>query len=178
MVYASLIVPDNVPRDFLDQAFEEGIVDIVYPTDPHAAFDRPEPCACTTPDKLAVRGRTIFVKKGHHEASAFPHYALPKDCTIEETYVIVTWLVRNSWKSFRARVVREKVKKNGKVEEVMHFRRTLETNIWFRVSSTDENCCDRYTLIRDPVFFARQLVLSPFGKGPVVECCVQNKAHE
>lgn len=168
MVYASLIVPENVPRDFLDPAFEEGLVDIVCMTDPHALFDRPGPCACNTRDKLAIRGRTIFVKKSHHQASGFPYYALPKDCTFEETYVIVTWLVRNGLKSFRSRVVEEK--------EVTYFQRTLDTNFWFKV--TDKSCCDCFTLVKDPVFFLQQIVLSPFGKGPVLETCLQNQVHD
>lgn len=174
MVYASLIVPENVPRDFLDPAFEERLVDIVYLTDPHALFDRPSPCACNTRDKLAIRGRIIFVKKSHHQACGFPYYALPEDCTFEETYVIVAWLVRNSLKSFRSRIVSKVVKK----KMVRHFERTLETNIWFSVTSNEENCCDCFTLTKDPVFFLKKIVLSPFGRGPVLESCLQNKVHE
>lgn len=164
MAPVSLVVPENVPRNFLDLAVEEGLVDIVYPTDPHASFDRVVgSCACDTRDKLGIRGRTVVVKKNHHRALAFPCYALPDDCTFEETYVIVTWLVRNRLKSFRTRIV------NGSLH------RTVDSNFWFVVESTPDGCCDSFVLENDPVFFLRRIVLSPYGRGPVLESVLQNK---
>lgn len=165
MVYASLIVPENVPRHFLDMAFEEGLIDIVYPTDTYALFDRSESCACNTRDKLAIQGRTIIAKKNHHQALEFPFYALPNDCTFEETYVAVTWLVRHKFKSFYSELNEKNI-----------FKRCIKTDCWFTVE--DAGCCKRFTLNKDPIFLLSKIVLSPFGKGPVLDSCVKTKSNE
>ena len=165
MVYVSLIVPENVPRNFLDLAFEEGLVDIVHPTDPHALFDRSQSCACDTRDKLAIRDRTVIVKKNHHQALGMPFYALPEDCTFEETYVIVAWLIRHKFKSFISKIDKE----------TNVFRRTIETNCWFVEKIHSNDCCTCFILVNDPVFLLRKIVLSPFGKGPVLESCLIKK---
>ena len=162
MVHVSLIVPDNVPRKFLNLAFDEGLIDIVYPSEPFALFDRSQSCACNTRNNLAIRGRTVIVKKNHHQALAFPFYSLPADCTFEETFVIVTWLLRNKLKTFSVKMM-DKV-----------FCRVLKANCWFHLS--EYSCCDCFTLIDDPIFLTSKIVLSPFGKGPVLECCIQKES--
>lgn len=166
MVYASLIVPENVPRKFLNIAFDAGLIDIVYPTENYALFDRSKSCACGSRDNLTIDGRTVVVKKNHHQASAFPFYALPEDCTFEETYVIVTWLVRNALKSFHSEI------------DGGNFVRSLKTNFWFDSKDDEKGCCGRFTLTKDPVFCMSKIVVSPFGMGPVLEKCIQNKADE
>lgn len=158
MVYASLIVPKNVPRSFLDQAFDAGLIDIIQPAEPYALFDRTESCACSTRDMLAICNRTITVKKDHHQASCFPYYALPEDCTFEETYVIVAWLVRHQLVSFHT-------------SNQLH--RSLKSNFWFTHHLKD--CCESFTLTKDPVFMLKTIVLTPYGKDSVIEKCLLTK---
>lgn len=166
MVPVSLYVPDNVPRKFLNNAFESGLVDMVTLTDPYALFDRTKKsCACGTRNNLSIQGRTISV--GMHQAFGFPLYALPVDCTFEETYVIVTWLLRYKLLTFKTKIV------NGSLQ------RSLDRNTWF-IAKKNRNCfCTNYTLIKDPVFMLSKIVLSPYAKGPVLESVVIDKvSHE
>lgn len=172
----SLYVPRNVPRDFLNMACEKYMVDVVeeLPDPSHyALFDRAmRSCACGTRDSLAIRDRTVIVKKDHHPALSFPYYALPEDCTFEESYVIVTWLLRNRFKTFSSQIADGSLK------------RTLNTNCWFTLEQ--RYCCEFFTLENDPVFLLKRVVLSPYATGPVLESCCRkgfindeegNKAH-
>lgn len=173
MALVSLYVPDNVPKDFLNLA-DGQLVTLVFaaPTDDAAAasfalFDRiTHPsgggCACGTRNGLAVRHRTLFVQK-NKPLLGFSLYALPPDCTFDETVVVVTWLTRFRFKRFRS------------VVERGWFYRTLESESFFRVSDYGE-CCRMFALEEDPVFMLKSIVLSPFGKGPTLESVLKKQS--
>lgn len=154
MALVSLYAPESVPSDFLNRAAD--LVRLVAPTEALALFDRTDSCACPTRDGLAVRDRSLIVKRHTHPASGYPVYALPEDCSLEESVVIVTWLVRYRFKTFRSRI------QNGTLE------RSLESPGWFQKTPCG-NCCDLFTLNTDPVFLLKPIVVSAYGKGPTLE---------
>lgn len=159
MAHVSLYVPESVPKDFLANA---GFLKMVPLTEPYALFGRTETCSCSSLHSLVLRGRSIIIKRNTHQALGYPVYALPPDCTLEETVVAVTWLCRNKFKTFKTRIV------NGSLT------RSLESNCWF--SRTDfSDCCEMYTLLTDPVFMLKSIVVSPYGKGPTLESVLKNK---
>lgn len=165
MALVSLYVPDSVPRDFLNLATElVSLVPAPVDNSSFALFDRTVKCACGTRDGLAVRHWTLFVKK-NNPLLGFPLYALPPDCTFEETVVIVTWLTRFRFKTFQS------------IVEEGWFYRTLESDTVFRSVSCGD-CCQSFILERDPVFMLNSVILSPFGKGPTLESVLKNKVHE
>lgn len=168
MALVSLYVPDNVPKDFLNLAAKE-LVNLVpvAPTDDasFALFDRityPGRCACGTRNGLAVSHRTLFVQK-NNQLLGFSLYALPPDCTFDETVVIVTWLTRFRFKKFKS------------IVEQGWFYRTLESEPFFTVSDCGE-CCQTFALEKDPVFMLKSIVLSPFGKGPTLESVLKKQS--
>lgn len=161
MVCASLIVPDNVPRDFLNLAAEERLITIVNQASPYALFDRARKCACGTRDDLAIKGRTVAAKKDKHQSLCYPCYALPEDCTFEESFTIVAWLMRNAMNCYYT----------AAHASAMH--RSLHKNKWFQVQSTI--CCDFFVLKDDPAFMLRGMVVSPFGKGPALQSVIYPK---
>lgn len=162
MELVSLHVPESVPKDFLNMA--SLLVQLVpEPIKPYAFFDRTDTCACPTRNALAIQGRSILVRHHQHMLLGFPLYALPSDCTVEETYVIVTWLFRHRLKTFQSTIV------NGSL------KRTLGNRTLFQKTPHGE-CCVRYTLLKDPVFMLQSIVLSLYGKGPNLESvCRLNK---
>lgn len=156
MARVSLYAPASVPRDFLNLA--DGLVQLVpEPEDPYALFDRTATCACPTRDCLALRGRSVVARMHQHQAAGFPLYALPADCTRDETAVVVAWLFRHRFHTFRCRV------RDGSL------RRSLASGGLFREAPTEPACCVTYTLDRDPVFLLRTLVVSAHGRGPTLE---------
>lgn len=154
MARVSLYAPESVPRDFLNLA-DELVLLAPKTEDPYALFDRTATCACHTRDCLALRGRTVTTRKNHHEVAGFPMYALPEDCTTEETAVVVAWLYRSRFHTFKCTV------KDG------IMRRYLATGGLFREAPTA--CCVTYTLDHDPVFMLKTMVVSAHGKGPTLE---------
>lgn len=162
MERVSLYVPESVPKDFLNIA--SPLVRLVpAPTEPYALFDRTDSCACSTRHALAIQGRSVLVQQNQHVVLGFPLYALHPDCTLEETCVIVTWLFRHRLKTFQSAIV------EGSLQ------RTLGTRTLFQKTLYGE-CCERYTLLKDPVFMLKSIVLSPYGKGPNLESvCQLNK---
>ena len=163
MALVSLYVPDNVPKGFLNYAAD--FIKIV-PTleDSYVLFGRTESCACKTRDCLAIRGRSILVTKNHHSAVGFPLYALPNDCTFEETFVIVTWLLRYRLKTYQS----------GLSQKDRKFYRTLNSgSVLFKLVGETSCCCDTYTLEKDPIFMLKPILFSPYGRGPVIENVIQ-----
>lgn len=99
----------------------------------------------------------MIAKNDHHNALSYPYYTLSGDCTFEETYVIVAWLLRNRFKTFTTRIVSGSLTRN------------LESNRWFRTEKS--GCCEYFNLVDDPVFLLKRIVLSPYATGPVLEVC-------
>lgn len=173
MGLVSLHVPDSVPKDFLNTA--ASLVQLVPAlTEPYALFDRTDSCACPTRHGLALQGRCIIVPRDQHALVAYPLYALPPDCTLEETCVIVTWLHRHRLKTFQSAIVEggPYAKTYAKNETL---KRTLGTQNLFQKTPYGA-CCECYTLQKDPVFMLKSIVISPYGQGPTLESvCQLNK---
>lgn len=150
----TLYTPKSVPRDFLDLAVELVTV-AAPPVEPYVLFDRPvEGCACGTRDGLAVRGREVLARRNSHPATAHRAYALPPDCEFEETVVVVAWLWRHHFKTFRCNLSDGTLRRD--LCSAHHPSRT-------------EGCCERYLMKADPVFMLKSIVLSPYGRGPTLE---------
>lgn len=158
MAQISLYVPEDVPRRFLE-SMDLHIKIVPERVDPHALFDRSDTCACPTRDFLAIRDRRITVKRDQHQVLGFPTYALPNDCTFEETVVIAAWVLRRRFKTFKTCIL------NGSLH------RYLEVGECFKVEKGE--CCETYILVRDPVFMLKSIVVSPFGKGPTLESVLE-----
>lgn len=175
MAFVSLYVPDGVPKDFLNAVAASKLVRLVpVLKKPYALFDRTDSCACSTEHGLAVRGRSVIVPRDQHAVVGYPLYALPPDCTIEETFVIVTWLLRHRMKTFRGDVAEGgPYSKNFAKKETL--KRTLvgANNDLFKKTDVGGACCERYTLEKDPVFMLKSIVLSPYGQGPTLEDACQ-----
>lgn len=162
MALVSLYAPEGVPRDFLDAAEFVNLVPRL--AEPYALFGRTETCSCVTRNSLALSGRSVLIRRNTHQALGYPLYALPEDCTAEETVVVVAWLCRNKFKTFKTRVA------NGSLQ------RSLESDCWFRKTDrTDCCCCETYTLVRDPVFMLKSIVVSEYGTGPTLESVLMKK---
>lgn len=155
MAQISLYVPENVPRDFLD-SIDSFIKIVPEPLDPYALFDRTDTCACSTRNFLAIRGRCITMKRSEHALLGYPCYALPPDCTFKEAFVVATWILRRRFKSFQRCIL------DGSLY------RHLNGNDCF-IKEETFSCCDTQILDRDPVFMLKNIVVSPFGKGPTLE---------
>lgn len=165
MALVSLYAPDSVPKQFLNLATELVSLVPAVPDDTasFALFDRPRNCACGTRNGLAIYHRTLLINR-NNTLLGFPVYALPPDCTLEETVVIVTWLTRFRFKTLKYTI------NNG------WFHRSLETDALFHITECGD-CCQSFTLVNDPVFLLKSIVLSPFGKGPTLES-VLKKVYE
>lgn len=161
MGLVSLYVPDSVPKGFLKLVADKIVCIVPQPVDPYALFDRSDTCACSTRDFLTLHERRITVKANHHEVFGFPMYALPEDCTYQETVVVVAWLMRHHLRTFSERV------------GVSVFERTLVPNKWFsRTLLNGHPCCVSYLMTRDPAFMLSPIVVSPLGTGPTLESSV------
>lgn len=173
MVPVSLHVPDSVPKDFLNTA--ASLVQLVpVLTEPYALFDRTDSCACSTRHGLAIQGRSILVRQSQHAVVGYPLYTLPPDCTFEETFVIVTWLLRHRMKTFQSAIV-EGGPYSKSFTHKQTLKRTQGTQHLFQ-KTLYGTCCERYTLQKDPVFMLNSMVLSPYGQGPTLEsACLVNK---
>lgn len=164
MALVPLYAPDSVPKDFLNLATP--LISLVpAPTadEPFALFDRSPTCACGTRNGLALCHRTLLIQR-NKTLLGFPVYVLPPDCTFDETVVSVTWLTRFRFKTFQSTL-----------KEGWYFR-TLENDSFFKVADCGD-CCQSFTLEKDPVFMLKSIVLSPFGKGPTLES-VLKKVYE
>lgn len=175
MALVSLYVPDSVPKDFLNIA-SSLVQQVSVLTDPYALFDRTDTCACPTRNGLAIQGRSLLVRNHQHTVVGFPLYALPPDCTREETHVIVTWLLRHRFKTFQHAIVeggpyaKEPLNRHPET-----LKRTLGNQSLFKKEPRGP-CCEKYTLETDPVFMLKSIVLSPYGKGPTLESvCLVNQ---
>lgn len=178
MALVSLYVPDGVPRDFLTAAEDSQLVRLVSVlTEPHALFDRTDSCACSTRHGLAIRGRSVMVPRDGHAVVGYPLYALPPDCTSEETNVVVTWLSRHRMKTFRSvvEIGGPYVKHYDKEETLKRTLGPATHDGLFRKTRHGE-CCEIYTLEKDPVFMLKSVVLSIHGRGPTLEsACRSNE---
>lgn len=151
MALVSLYVPEGVPREFLIASELVHLVPTL--TEPYALFDRTDTCACNTRDSLALRGRSVIVAR--EKVYGFPLYALPADCTLEETRTVLVWLFRHRFKTFKTRLV------------FGSLVRSLDSGCYFHIATT--GCCEIMTLNTDPVFMLKSFVLSPYGKGPTLQ---------
>lgn len=156
-----LFVPNSVRKEYLNLVGDL-ITFVPSLTEPHVRFERTDGCACSTRDLLAIKGRSIITGINKHLASQYPLYALPEDCTLDEAFMIMAWLLRNKFKSFKTRIV------NGSLQ------RSLESNSYFK-NTLHGNCCETFHLKYDPVFMLKSIVLSAYGKGPTLESCLQSK---
>lgn len=157
----SLYVPDSVPKGFLRLVADKIVSLVPQPVDPYALFDRSDTCACSSRDFLTLHDRRIVVKANHHGVFGFPMYALPEDCTFQETVVVVAWLMRHHLKTFTQRV------------GLKSFDRTLASNKWFSCTILDNHpCCVSYLMTSDPAFMLSSIVVSPLGSGPTLESSV------
>lgn len=166
MGLVSLFVPDSVPKDFLNTA--SSLVQLVPAlTEPYALFDRTPSCACVTRDGLALQGSSLIVPHHQHALVGYPLYALPPDCQLEETVVIVTWLLRHRLKTFETTLVEggPYAKTYAKKQTL---RRTLGNHSLFQKTPYTA-CCERFTLQKEPVFMLKSMVLSRYGQGPTLE---------
>ena len=160
-----LYVPESVPRGFLKFAERENIVRIVpHLSEPYAVFGRIDSCACSTRNSLAIQDRSIILMRNHHSTVSFPLYKLPEDCKFDETFIIVTWLLRYRFKTFHSSLNKEGI----------FLRFLTSASIVFRLK-TFSTCCDQYTLKDDPVFMLSSILFSPYGRGPVIENVIQTK---
>lgn len=132
-------------------------------------------CACNSLHGIVVCGRSIIIKNEEHLVNAYPGYALPNDCTPDEELTIVTWLTRSRFLMFSHGY------KNWHLKDcepphcncecsVKTMERFLVPNHIFE-SQSHKNCnvCTVYTLIGEPVFCLKKVVLSAQNKGPTVE---------
>ncbi|GFS47070.1 baculo_p74_N domain-containing protein [Trichonephila inaurata madagascariensis] len=97
-----LYVPQELLNDaFLQHAAQEKLITLetVEPED-CAHIEHHPVCACDSSCQLVVHGKSIIVTLDQHVVSAYPCYALPKDCTSEEMVTIVTWLTRHQFWTF------------------------------------------------------------------------------
>lgn len=154
MALVSLYVPSGVPDAFLKR-LRDHITLVASPADPYALFARTDACACSTPHGLAIRDRTLLVVRGKHQALGYPLYALPADCTLEETVVVVAWLFRNKFKTFQTTLREDSL------------QRTLGSD-GFR-KTAHGRCCDQFTLEEDPVFMLKPIVVSAYAQGPTLD---------
>lgn len=142
---------------FINTLQEEGLVNVVR--QPSLTFARVEKfenpkCACDALDNIIIHDDSVYVKKESHDVVGYTGYSLPNDCKPREIVVILTWLLRFQFKTFKT-CVGDK----GLV-------RTLGAG-WFR--KKDLGCCECYTLTGDPIFMLQKTLLSPYRKGPNLE---------
>lgn len=164
MALVSVYVPENVPKEFLNYVVNYLALASTL-KDPYVLFDRTESCACTTRDFLAIRGRSILVKKNYHSVVGYPLYALPDNCTHEETIVIATWLLRYRLTTFES----------GLTADKKFYRVLNKCSILFKLDETLNSCCDTFILEKDPIFILRTILFSAYGQGPVIENVIKNQ---
>lgn len=147
-----------VSNAFLQRVADARLLTLVPapPALPYALFDRPAACACPTRDRLALHHQTLFARD--HPATGFPAYALPDDCTPDETVVAVTWLLRHQFRTFHTRFHQGSlVRLLGPADPLLFKRTPLPCG------------CERYTLRGDPVFLLKHCVLSSYQQGPTLD---------
>lgn len=174
MVPVPLFAPESVPRHFLN--LSAALVRLVpVLEEPYALFDRSKHCSCSTRDGLAIRGRFLVVRPELHPVNSFPLYALPEDCTLEETAVVVTWLSRHAFKTFRTQWIQKKKSPADNDKSVVMRRSLVGASEIFEKTVLPDKCV-RYEFKKDPVFLLKSIAVSPYGTGPTVESvCRRNE---
>lgn len=177
------------PSPFLKMANQEGLVAVRTDSLPlHGVRFERNSCACS--GRLGVHGRTIASKD---VAIGFSCYGLPADCTHDEELTVVAWLTRDRFLSFgfaveeykkpnvndeQTNVNDEQTNVNDdqanvdptKPQKPKNFNRFLTPNKLFkRVSHPTCPSCDMYVMVKEPVFFLKEIVLSAENKGPTLE---------
>lgn len=156
------------PSRFLKHAHDTGLITLKSGIAPNhcARIVRGSSCACSAPNGLVVNGRNILVELDQQSISGFPGYVLPDDCTHDEELTVVTWLVRHRFLRFHT--YREPVDKDNKESKKKKLVRDLDSNL-FRCKDLGCKKCSINTLISEPVFCLKGMVVSAQNKGPTVE---------
>lgn len=118
------------------------------PLDEYARIEKSDSCACQR--DIVICNDTVTVKKNHHCTISYSGYILPDDITERETVVIVTWLLRFQFKTFKTK----------KGERTLDFDKFIKKDL---------NCCESYTMKDDPVFMLGKILVSPYGVGELLE---------
>ncbi|GFX43070.1 uncharacterized protein TNCV_2711141 [Trichonephila clavipes] len=157
---AHLYVPQELLNDaFLQHAAQEKLITLETREPKVCAHIEHHPvCACDSSCQLVVQGKSIIAARDQHIVSAYPCYALPKDCTSEEIVTIVTWLTRHQFWTFATTL------ENGSLVRYLtpHFIFSMQPH-----ASCDQ--CTQHTLEGEPVFCLKSVVLSGQNKGPTLE---------
>lgn len=153
------------PSTFLKNSNDEGLVTLKTDSvPPHCArIEKGLRCACSSKDGIVVSEQSITINNDAHLLCAFPCYALPNRCTLEEQKTIVAWLTREKFYNFG-----HHCKRIG--NQKRKFERFLMPNTVF-LKKLNISCekCSTFTLRGEPVFFLSKNVLSAQNKGPTLE---------
>lgn len=158
------------PSHFLQLAHDSGLVTLNTGAAPNycAQIARELPCACASPNGLVVNGRRIIVEKDQQSISGFPGYAFPDNCSLDEQLTLVTWLVRDRFVRFCTFLDSQK-----------KLTRTLDST-FFQTEMHDCEKCFINTLVAEPIFCTKGIVVSAQNKGPTLESVSSHHAstHE
>ncbi|GIY89204.1 uncharacterized protein CEXT_656531 [Caerostris extrusa] len=116
------------------------------------------PCACTMKDGICVGEHKIMVVRDKHAVAGYPAYALPSGFTDSQVLTLFAWLTRHKFYTFGSTI------ENGSLV------RYLTPSRLFR-SSPHPTCpqCECHSLVGDPVYCLKNIVLSAQNKGPTIE---------
>lgn len=163
-----LYLPTDAPDiPFLNLAHQVNLIELKRGPCPElGAHVERRPCACGTRDQIAVQDRSILVHKNAHAVNGYPSYFI-SDPTHQEAFTLVTWLTRHMFHTFYNPI------QNGSLVRYL-------TPEGIFSSQTHETCdrCERHTLVGEPVFFLKGIVLSQGNKGPTLESVLQHGRPE
>lgn len=148
----------GVATTFLNHAHEEGLITLKKGNIPLYCqnIQRGNRCAC--PFGMFVNEKSVIVPKDQCVVSAYPCYSFPEDCTLEEHVTIVTWLTRNRFLTYKTFV------QKGHLHRI-----TVPNKIFEKRPHATCPTCMVFTLLKEPVFFLPNIVLSAQNKGPNLE---------
>ncbi|GBO04781.1 hypothetical protein AVEN_231085-1 [Araneus ventricosus] len=152
-------LPPNVPvPSCLQNAHDAQLVLLQKDPKECALIERERDCACDSSHRIVVKDRCIIIPKDEHVVSAFPCYAIPKNCTPDELVTIITWITRHRFMTFE-----------HEIEKGNFDRYIAPNNAFYKKSHPWCELCEEHYLKAEPVFCMKQIVLSAQNKGPTVE---------